>query len=39
MLWCIVVSRVRYVAVGHAMVKIEPVLCMEVADTPWSRWN
>jgi hypothetical protein len=34
-----VVFRVRYVAVGHAMVKMEPVLRMEVADTPWSRWN
>jgi hypothetical protein len=32
-----VVSRVCYVVVGHAMVKIEPVLRMEVADTPWSR--
>jgi hypothetical protein len=37
-----VVSRVRYVVIGHAMVKMEPVLRMEVvevADMPWSRWN
>jgi hypothetical protein len=34
-----VVSRVCYVAVGHVMVKMEPVLRMEVANTPWSRWN